>query len=86
MRIGRYKIKFSERGKHYMEMLGGLLCIAIMIISAIAVLSWAVADAEGEYDNLKVGHIYEDNCIDLYDTETKEYYFYCEDSTFYGGN
>ena len=85
MGIGRYKIKFSERGKHYMEMLGGLFCIAVMTISAVAVMSWAIADA-GEHDNLKVAYIYEDKCIDLYDTETEEYYFYCEDSTFYGGN
>ena len=85
MRIGRYKIKFSERGKHYMELLGGLLCIAVMTISVIAVFMWATSDA-GEYENLKVAYIYEDKCIDLYDTETEEYYFYCEDSTFYGGN
>lgn len=85
MEIGKYTIKLSERGKHYGEIIGGLLCIVVMIISAVAVLSWAVADAGG-HENLQVAHIYEDKCIDLYDTETKEYYFYCEDSTFYGGN
>lgn len=85
MKIGKYTIKLSERGKHYGEILGGLICIAVMTISVIAVMSWAIADAE-EYNNLKVYHIYEDKCIDLYDTETEEYYFYCEDSTFYGGN
>lgn len=85
MKIGKYKITFSERGKHYGELLGGWFCIAVMTISVFAVLSGAVADA-GEYNNLKVYHIYEDKCIDLYDTETEEYYFYCEDSTFYGGN
>jgi len=85
MRIGKYTINLSERGKHYGEILGGLLCIAVMTISVIAVFMWAVADA-GEHENLQVAFIYEDNCIDLYDTETEEYYFYCEDSTFYGGN
>lgn len=85
MRIGKYTIKLSERGKHYGEILGGLLCIAVMTISVIAVTIYLLS-VPGGYDNLKVGHIYEDNCIDLYNTETKEYYFYCEDSTFYGGN
>ena len=83
MKIGRYKIKFSERGKHYMEMLGGLLCIAIMIFSLSAVGSWIITSG---HDTLQVGHVYEDDCIDLYDTKTEEYYFYCEESTFYGGN
>lgn len=85
MKIGKYKIKLSERGKHYMELLGGLICIAVMTISIVAVMSWAVADV-GEHENLQVAYIYEDKCIDLYNTETEEYYFYCEESTFYGGN
>lgn len=85
MKIGNYKINLSERGKHYMELLGGLLCIAVMIISISAVAVWLLSGA-GEYDSLQVTHIYEDNCIDLYDTETEEYYFYCEDKTFYGKN
>lgn len=84
MKLGKYKINFSERGKHYMEILGGLVCIAVMLISLSAVTMWLAG--AGEYDNLKVGHIYEDNCIDLYNTETEDYYFYCEDKTFYGGN
>ena len=83
MRIGKYKIKFSERAKHYGEIIGGLFFTAVMIISISAVIINIVTD---EHDNLKVAHIYEDNCIDLYNTETEEYYFYCEDSTFYGGN
>lgn len=83
MRIGRYKIKFSERGKHYMEMLGGLLCIVVIIISLSAIGTWIIASG---HDTLQVAHVYEDDCIDLYDTKTEEYYFYCEDSTFYGGN
>ena len=83
MKIGKYKIKLSERGKHYMEIIGGSFFIAVMIISISAVVINIVT---AEYDNLKVTHIYEDNCIDLYDTKTEEYYFYCEESTFYGGN
>lgn len=83
MRIGRYTIKLSERGKHYMEILGGLFFTAVMIISISAVVINIVT---AEIDNLKVTHIYEDNCIDLYNMETEEYYFYCEDSTFYGKN
>lgn len=85
MKIGKYKIKLSERGKHYGEILGGLLCIAVMIISILAWLTWLFSGA-GEHDNLQIKHIYEDNCIDLYNTETGEYYFYCEDKTFYGKN
>ena len=85
MKIGKYKISLSERGKHYGELLGGWFCIAVMIISISAVTIFLLSDA-GEYDNLKVGHIYEDNCIDLYNTESEEYYFYCEDKTFYEKN
>ena len=85
MRIGKYTIKLSERGKHYGEIIGGFLCVAVMIISILAVAVWLLSGV-GDNDNLKVGHIYEDNCIDLYNTETGEYYFYCEDKTFYGKN
>ena len=52
-----------------------------MIISISAVVINIVT---AEYDNLKVTYIYEDDCIDLYDTKTEDYYFYCEDTTFYG--
>lgn len=83
MRIGKYKIKFSERAKHYGEIIGGLFFIAVMTISISAVVINIVTAG---YDNLKVTHIYEDNCIDLYNMETEEYYFYCEDKTFYGKN
>lgn len=83
MKIGRYTIKFSERAKHCGEIIGGLFFTAVMIISISAVVINIVT---AEYDNLKVTHIYEDNCIDLYNKETEEYYFYCEDSTFYGKN
>lgn len=83
MRIGKYRIKFSERGKHYMEILGGLLCIVVMIISLSAVGSWIIASG---HNTLQVAHVYEDDCIDLYDTKKDTYKFYCEDSTFYGGN
>lgn len=85
MKVGKYKISLSERGKHYGELLGGWLCIAVMIIS-ISAVTISLLSVPGEYDNLKVGHIYEDGCLDLYDTETDEYYFYCEDKTFYGKN
>ena len=85
MRIGKYTIKLSERGKHYGEIIGGLLCIAVMFISISVVAVWLLSGAWNN-DNLKVTHIYEDNCIDIYDTETGEYYFYCEDKTFYGKN
>ena len=84
MKIGKYKIKFSERAKHYGEIIGGLFCVAVMIISLSAVTMWLAG--AGDNDNLKVTHIYEDKCIDLYNTETGEYYFYCEDKTFYGKN
>ena len=83
MKIGRYTIKFSERAKHYGEIIGGLFFTAVMIISISAVVINIVT---AEYDNLKVTHIYEDKCIDLYNAETEEYYFYCEDKTFYGKN
>lgn len=83
MKIGKYKIKFSERAKHYGEIIGGLFFTAVMIISISAVVINIVT---AEYDNLKVTHIYEDKCIDLYNAETEEYYFYCEDKTFYGKN
>lgn len=100
MKIGKYKITFSERGKHYMELLGGWLCIAVMIISLSAVGAWLVGAGELEtseqvqaeqvelsgYTTLQVTHVYEDGCIDLYDTEKGTYQFYCEDKTFYGKN
>ena len=81
MRIGKYKIKFSERGKHYGEILGGALCIAVMVFSLSAVGTWLFSSG---HNTLQVTHIYEDNCIDLYDTEKQTYQFYCEDITFYG--
>ena len=83
MKVGKYKIKFSERAKHYVEIIGGLFFTAVMIISISAVVINIVT---AEYDNLKVTHIYEDNCIDIYNKETEDYYFYCEDTTFYGEN
>ena len=83
MKIGKYKISLSERAKHYGEIIGGLFFTAVMIISISAVVINIVT---AEYDNLKVTHIYEDECIDLYNAETEEYYFYCEDKTFYGKN
>ena len=94
MRFGNYTIKFSERGKHYMEILGGALCIAVMVFSLSAVSYWLVTAGAGAgdhvqaeqvgYSTLQVTHIYEDGCIDLYNTEKGTYKFYCEDMTFYG--
>lgn len=100
MKIGKYKINLSERGKHYGEILGGWLCIAVMIISLSAVGYWLVGAGELEtseqvqaeqvelsgYSTLQVTHVYEDGCIDLYDTEKQVYQFMCEDMTFYGEN
>lgn len=97
MKIGKYKINLSERGKHCGELLGGWLCIAVMIISLSTVGYWLVGTEELEtseqvqaervelsgYSTLQVAHIYEDGCIDLYDTEKEIYQFYCEDITFY---
>lgn len=80
MKIGKYTIKFSELGKHYIELLGGLLCIAVMIISLSAVSVWIISSG---HNTLQVTHVYEDNCIDLYNTEKQTYQFYCEDMTFY---
>lgn len=84
MKIGKYTIKLSERGKHYGELLGGWFCIVIMVISLSAIGTWIFSS--GDMETLQVTHVYEDNCIDLYNTETEEYYFYCEDKTFYGEN
>lgn len=98
MKLGKYKINLSERGKHYGELLGGWLCIAVMFISLSAVGTWAVSgfgeletseQVQAErvelsgYSTLQVTHIYEDGCLDLYDTEKETYQFYCEDITFY---
>lgn len=95
MKFGKYTIKFSERGKHYGEILGGLFFIAVMVISVSAVTMWLVgageletsedvqAETVSEYSNLEVRHIYEDGCIDLYDTEKDTYRFMCEDMSFY---
>lgn len=90
MKIGKYRIKLSELGTHYMELLGGLLCIVVMIISLSAIGTWlfsTYAQAEqielSGYSTLQVTHVYEDGCLDLYDTEKSTYQFYCEDITFY---
>lgn len=80
MKIGKYTIKFSEHGKHYGELLGGWFCIAIMVISLSTIGTWIFSSG---HDTLQVTHIYEDNCIDLYDTKKDTYKFYCEDITFY---
>ena len=91
MKIGKYTIKFSEHGKHYMELLGGWICIAVMIISLSAIGTWIFSTGYTQaeqielsgYSTLQVTHIYEDGCLDLYDTEKSTYQFYCEDITFY---
>lgn len=90
MKIGKYTIKLSERGKHYGELLGGWLCIAVMVISLSAIGTWIFStDTQAEqielsgYSTLQVTHVYEDGCLDLYDTEKNTYKFYCEDITFY---
>lgn len=92
MKIGKYRIKLSERGTHYMELLGGWLCIAVMVISLSAIGTWIISNGNTQaeqielsgYNTLQVTHVYEDGCLDLYDTEKQTYKFYCEDITFYG--
>lgn len=100
MKIGKYIINLSSKGIHYLELFGGYVAIGVvglvLTLMALELFSTdelvAVEQVQAEqvemsgYTTQQVTHIYEDGCIDLYDTETKEYKFMCEDVSFYGSN
>jgi len=58
------------------------LFITVVLFGMLAIVS---GDNDNIEYNYKVTHVYEDGCLDLYDNENKQYYFYCDHSdTFYG--
>lgn len=71
-----YKVRLSATGRHYAELLGGWLCI-ILITLSLAAIAYGIMD-KADNENLSVGHVYEDGCIDLYNSDTNNYMFMCE--------
>lgn len=55
------------------------LFITVVSVGTLAIVTSDNDDIEYHYE---ITYIYEDGCIDLYDNENKQYYFYCEDDTF----
>ena len=52
--------------------------ILAFVVVGLAVLVFAKTWEPEGFSILKVTHIYEDDCLDVYDTEKNEFKFYCE--------
>ena len=53
--------------------------ILAFVVVGLVVLVFAKTWEPEALSSLKVTHIYEDDCLDVYDNEKKEYKFYCEE-------
>lgn len=52
--------------------------ILAFVVVGLVVLVFAKTWEPESVPNLSVTHIYEDDCLDVYDTEINEFKFYCE--------
>lgn len=53
------------------------LILAFVVVGLVVLVFAKTWEPEG-FSILKVTHIYEDDCLDVYDTEKNEFKFYCE--------
>lgn len=53
------------------------LLLAFVVVGLVALVFAKTWEPEG-FTSLEVTHIYEDDCLDVYDTEKNEFKFYCE--------
>lgn len=53
------------------------LILAFVVVGLVVLVFAKTWEPEG-FSILKVTHIYEDDCLDVYDTEINEFKFYCE--------
>lgn len=53
------------------------LILAFVVVGLVVLVFAKTWEPEG-FSILKVTHIYEDDCLDVYDTEMNEFKFYCE--------
>ena len=53
------------------------LILAFVVVGLVVLVFAKTWEPEG-FPSLKVTHIYEDDCLDVYDTEMSEFKFYCE--------
>lgn len=60
-----------------MKELKDSLILAFVVVGLVVLVFAKTWEPEG-FSILKVTHIYEDDCLDVYDTEKNEFKFYCE--------
>lgn len=53
------------------------LILAFVVVGLVVLVFAKTWEPEG-FSILKVTHIYEDDCLDVYDTEKNDFKFYCE--------
>ena len=52
--------------------------ILAFVVVGLVVLVFAKTWEPESLSSIKVTHIYEDDCLDVYDTEKNDFKFYCE--------
>ena len=53
------------------------LILASLVVGLVVLVFAKTWEPEG-LSSLKITHIYEDDCLDVYDIEMNEFKFYCE--------
>ena len=53
------------------------LILAFVVVGLVVLVFAKTWEPEG-LSSLKVTHVYEDDCLDVYDTEKNDFKFYCE--------
>ena len=61
-----------------MKELKDSLILAFVVVGLVVLVFAKTWEPEG-LSSLKVTHVYEDGCADVYDNDLKRYKFYCEE-------